>query len=76
VTAPAPSPPPHRKMDAETLLQKLREYLEEKGGRWEEGWRVEIKPRLTGNSAGSSDAVSLSVSQSHALKAAAPAPPT
>ncbi|KAK9822217.1 hypothetical protein WJX81_007608 [Elliptochloris bilobata] len=42
--------------NAELLLEKLREHILEKGGQWDEGWRIEKKQRVGGTSAGTWDA--------------------
>ncbi|KAL3143605.1 hypothetical protein ABBQ38_002402 [Trebouxia sp. C0009 RCD-2024] len=41
---------------SDMLLERLREYVQEQGGELAPGWRVEVKTRNSGTSAGTSDA--------------------
>ncbi|KAK9852324.1 hypothetical protein WJX84_011031 [Apatococcus fuscideae] len=58
-TSPGPKSsggPRGEKVSEADLLDKLREYVEEKGGTWKPGWRIEKRTRFSGNTAGTSDA--------------------
>lgn len=47
--------PPADELDDATLLARLREYLESRGGAWADGWSVGKKQRGSGASAGTMD---------------------